>query len=160
MFDMFVEELDHLLDYARRATDDPRRLAETLRNERLRRLTNRFGDSLRWPTGPATTRAVSPTQTSLLRKLSHRAELLGSHPFLDWLRTDRQVSPTQKLQRFVPLWAIDILGYRDFNECVLRYREPRSAAERAINRWTVDLASHGMLYLNDWLTLGLDRLLG
>ncbi|HTV17949.1 MAG TPA: hypothetical protein VMG12_04740, partial [Polyangiaceae bacterium] len=59
-----------------------------------------------------------------------------------------------------PLWGVDIVSYRDFNELVLRYEQPATAAERTINRWSEDLASHGVLYLRDWLTLGLDELLG
>jgi hypothetical protein len=84
---------------------------------------------------------------------------LRRHPFLEWLRHDDSIAPLDKLRRFIALWGVDIVGYRDFNEYVLRYDDAKSNAERHINCWTHDLATHGLLYLQDWNALEMDAFL-
>jgi hypothetical protein len=160
MFDMFVEELDHLYDYSRRVTDSPAALLENLRKEQNERLAARGSDSSRWPAGPKRTVAPSPSQAAVAKVFEDRMRALEDHAFMGWLRSERSVAPIDKLRRFVAMWAVDILGYRDMQTYVLPYRKARSAEERAINRWTKDLASHSILYLADWRALDLDRLLG
>lgn len=159
MFDMFVEEIGHLLSYSRRATEDPRLLVDCLRREHRARLDRPACASPRWPAGPSHEGTASPAQARVHEVFARRMQRLSQHPFLQWLATD-STSPIQKLQRFVALWAVDILGYRDLQTYVLRYPDPKDARHRAINRWTEELASHGVLYLKDWLTLGIDRVLG
>jgi hypothetical protein len=159
MFDMFTEELDHILDYSRRATETPAALAERLDRGYRAEIAARGGGLERWPAGPARDSRVAPSQARVVETFERRKAALAQHPLLTWLGTERSVSPVQKLQRFVALWAIDLLGYRDFNQYVLRYPNPDSAPRRAINRWTEDLASHAGLYLSDWVTLGMDQVL-
>lgn len=101
----------------------------------------------------------SNAQAPLLDFLQERQAQLASHPFLDWLRTAPIVA-AEKLQRFSPLWAIDIAGYPDFNQLALRYENPSNDPERAINSWAQSLANHGIVYLQDWRVLELDRSLG
>ena len=156
MYDMFAEEMGLLLDYSRRLADAPAKVAQDLLDERGAFLSQTDSSSKRWPAGPSRGGRISTTQHSIDQHLRARRERLSFHPFLQWLRRDGDVGPKQKLQRFVPLWAINILGYKDFNRYVLRYSEAGTPAERAINRWTDELASHGALYLRDWLALDLD----
>jgi hypothetical protein len=160
MFDMFTEELDHILDYSRRASETPAALAERLEQGYRAEIAARGGSSQRWPSAPGRDARVAPSQARVMETFERRKTALARHPFIAWLRTEQSVSPVQKLQRFVALWAIDLLGYRDFNQYVLRYPNPDGAAHRAINRWTEDLASHAGLYLSDWITLGMDQVLG
>jgi hypothetical protein len=160
MFDMFTEELDHILDYSRRATETPALLAEHLQRDYRAEIAPRSGSLQRWPAGPARDCRIAPSQARVVETFERRKAALAQHPLLAWLGAERTVPPIQKLQRFVALWAIDLLGYRDFNQYVLRYPNPDSAPRRAINRWAEDLASHAGLYLSDWITLGMDRVLG
>jgi hypothetical protein len=92
--------------------------------------------------------------------LNERRERAASHRFYEWLRDGSVLTPYERLCRFVPLWTMDILGYRDLAKYVFTYPEPRDDAERAINRWAAELAGHSALFLNDWDSLGLDELLG
>lgn len=82
------------------------------------------------------------------------------HPFYAWLRDEEELSAKQKLQRFVPLWAYDILGYADLNRYSLSFPDPATPVERTVNALTRDLQTHNVLYLNDWQALGLDEVLG
>ncbi|HEY6558103.1 MAG TPA: hypothetical protein VI072_12550 [Polyangiaceae bacterium] len=154
MFDMFVEELDCLHDYARRATEHPAELREALAAEREAMLGHPAVDTARESTPDA---GLDVTQAKLLEVFEVRKGRLMAHPFVAWLRDESGPPPAEKLQRFVPLWAIDILGYADFNRYILRYRDPKDEAERAINQWTEQLASRSALYFRDWRALGLDE---
>ncbi len=176
IYDMFVEELDRLRDYSERVSAGPFELRQKLRADFETELgfrtpngnghggnnghTNGRALLARWPSGPSYDRDSDEAESVLQRALNERLEALRRHPFIFWLRADRSVPPVEKLRRFVPLWAIDILGYGDFTRYVLRYPEPKSAEQRAINRWTEELASHKILYLKDWRALGLDDVLG
>ncbi len=92
--------------------------------------------------------------------LRERQEKAASHQLYEWLHDGGGLSAYERLCRFIPLWTMDILGYRDLAKHVFTYPEPRDEAERAINRWAAELASHSALFLNDWDNLGLDELLG
>ena len=97
--------------------------------------------------------------TEMIRHIEERKQRLRAHPFYEWLREDRH-SPAERLRRFVPMWVMDILGYRDLNRYALTYAEPAGAAEHAVNAWASRLSEHSGLFLSDWEALGLDQLLG
>jgi hypothetical protein len=158
VFDSFLRVLDELLDYSRRVTSAPPALMEELRRD--------YDMALKKPLR-ASEAADSEAPGGVLfgahqgfaSLIEQRVQRLRRHPLLHWLREENGMPPREKLQRFVALWGIDIAGYKDFNELVLRYPQPSTADEHRINRWTGDLASHGVLYLQDWQALGLDAAL-
>ncbi len=154
IFQGFEKVLDHLRDHSLHLT------SHTWQGAAGR------GDAAMWARTDLTTdrnplpRAhASAPQASLLDFLQERQAQLARHPFLDWLR-DAPIAPTEKLRRFSPLWAIDIAGYPDFNQLALRYANPSTAPERALNNWAQSLANHGIVYLQEWRALELDRTLG
>lgn len=100
-----------------------------------------------------------PRDTEIIRHINVHKQRLRAHPFYQWVRQD-QHSPTERLQRFVPMWVMDILGYRDLTKYALTYAHPVSAAEHAVNAWAARLSKHSGLFLSDWQALGLDQLLG
>ncbi len=101
---------------------------------------------------------VHPSQRALEAHLQARAAASAAHPFYDWLR-EAPLPALQKLQRFVPLWAFDMLGYRDLNRYVFRYDAPAGDLERSVNAVAANLETHSQLFLQDWLQLGLDDML-
>ena len=157
IFDCFHSLLTQLLSYSERAVTDQRKLQRELEDEYQLALSpprRTARQPARSEDGP-----VHESQRSLVAHLTERKQRLSTHALLDWLRTEDAMPAVQRLQRFVALWGIDIVGYKDFNELVLRYDEPKSAAEKAINRWTAELATHNVLFLQDWKSLRMDRVL-
>ncbi|QSY49016.1 hypothetical protein [Streptomyces griseocarneus] len=110
---------------------------------------------------PRTDGPVHSSQASLEKLLGERRKRSEKHPFYLWLRnrSDR-ISALQALQRFIPMWAMDVMGYRDLNRYALRYAEPAGDLHRTVNAWVDDLTTHNSLYLEDWKQLGLDEILG
>jgi hypothetical protein len=109
---------------------------------------------------PRTDGSVSPAQAPIQALLDERRARTARHPFYHWLSVRRDLSAAQALRRFLPMWAMDIMGYRDLNCYALRYARPGDALARAVNSWTDDLGTHSVLYLHDWVALRLDELLG
>jgi hypothetical protein len=103
---------------------------------------------------------MAPGHAEVRRALDARKQKTAAHPFFAWLRDEQSVNPKEKLQRFIPLWAMDILGYRDLNHYVLRYDKPQTPEELIINRWVEALETHSPLFLNDWDALDMDSVLG
>lgn len=161
VFDNFLKVLDRLLSYAQRAVADAPGLARDLEDEYLLAVTPaaKLGQPAAPSTDCATSAVIATSHVPLLRLLQARKERLRAHPFLAWLRDSDDATDLEKLQRFVGIWGVDIVGYKDFNELVLRYSEPSSLAERHINRWTEELATHNVLYLQDFRALRLDGIL-
>ncbi len=157
VFDRFLRVLDDVHEYGRRAQSYDA-LVRDLEGEFLD-ATAPLRDRSAPPT-PPTAPPPTATQSLLVSRLRRRVAQLERHPLLAWLREDGAVSPRDRLRGFMAIWGIDIAGYRDFNELVLRYPAPSSPLEEAITRWADRLASHGALYLRDWQALGMDRLLG
>jgi len=166
IFELFAEELDQLLDYVQRFTRDPHAVAVALKVERA----SQQVEGWRGPAQPTDLAAArhgavpSVTQRVVTQQLATRVARLQRHRFIRWLADPRQWTDgrtaVEVLRAFAPLWAIDVLGYKDFNRYVLSFAAPRDAEERAINRWAERLASHGVLYLQDWAALDIDRDLG
>jgi hypothetical protein len=158
IFDNFLGVLDELLSYSERAVADYAALQRDIESEYLRALL-----PPRRTDAPVKAKALpqvrASSQLPLLRLLGQRKERLRNHPFLSWLRNDDGTAAVEKFRRFVALWGIDIVGYKDFNEMVLRYPSPRGPAELAINRKTRELATHNVLYLQDWKALRMDKFL-
>jgi hypothetical protein len=161
VFDHFLKVLDQLLVFSQRAVAAHRGLQRSIEEEYLVALASPSDAGRTQPQylSEGIGEAPHPDQVPLLDLLNERQERLRQHPFLTWLKHDVS-PPLEKLRGFTPLWGIDIVGYKDFNEIVLHYAAPTSPAERSINDWADDLAAHGVLYLQDWKALRLDSLLG
>lgn len=110
---------------------------------------------------PVAAGPAHPSQAALRELLEQRERRSVAHPFYSWLanRGDR-ISALQALRRFVPMWAMDVMGYRDLNRYAVRYPEPTGDLQRTVNAWTDDLTTHNSLFLEDWKQLGLDEILG
>jgi hypothetical protein len=163
IFELFEQELDQLLDYAQRVCRDPRAVARTVELERRAQLqrTGAHDDAsaARSPDAPVPEEPATPVS----QRLRVRIARLRQHRLIRWLSSPAASdghTAVEALRALTPLWAIDVLGYKDFNRYVLAFEAPRDAEQRAINRWTERLASHGILYLRDWEELGLDHVLG
>ena len=157
VFTMFCAVLDRLLDYGQRSVDYRKMLLG---------LDGEYLDAV----SPAPHRTAPPpalgvtappalSQLSVLRHLQAKVARLSQHPLLSWLRGTGDVEPRDRLRGFVALWGVDIAGYKDFNELVLRYEDPQTLLEQALNQWTENLATHGSLFLRDWQALGMDEVL-
>jgi hypothetical protein len=103
---------------------------------------------------------VSPAHAPIQELLDARKHRTARHPFYHWLHTRGDLDALQALQRFLPMWAMDIMGYRDLNHYAFRYGRPVTPLEHAVNSWADDLSTHNVLYLHDWVELGLDDVLG
>ncbi|MEU8124842.1 hypothetical protein AB0C21_39540 [Spirillospora sp. NPDC049024] len=150
MIDVFREILDAIHEYALKhaATGTPPRPA-----------TARAAG----PAGliAASDAPVHPTQAPVLRVLRECRTRCVRHPFHTWLgHHGPRISATQVLQRFVPMWAMDVMGYRDFHRYAVGYPEPASELERAVNVWGEELTARNALFVDDWKQLDLDELLG
>ena len=113
------------------------------------------GSPIRWPAYPVS-HTIHSSQTPMVRFLQSRMESLEQHPFLAWLDQTPPSAIKNRFRSFLPLWAIDILTYPDFQHKVLKYFHPRTIEEKTLNRWCHDLSKHAGLFLNDWLALNID----
>ncbi|MDB4990218.1 MAG: hypothetical protein JWN04_5396 [Myxococcaceae bacterium] len=161
VFDNFMLVLTEIHSFAERTTDEERGLTLALDDE-FRCQLERGDTIVADPIVPdaAVLTEVCVTQRALVQHLESRLAGLREHALLSWLRDDESLPARRKLQGFVALWGIDIVGYKDFNELVLRYKQPQCALEREVNQQTDQLATHGALYLRDWQELELDSVLG
>jgi hypothetical protein len=161
VFSRFLQVLDQLLAFSELAVSEPRRLQRELEQDYWTAAATPSDDSNAAPQYlPSISHlCVHPDQEPLVALLDRRMARLHQHAFLAAIERDSR-SPADVLRSFMPVWAIDIVGYKDFAEVVLEYAAPQSVAERAINRWAVDLASHGALYIQDWKALRLDAVVG
>ncbi len=91
--------------------------------------------------------------------LERRKARTARHPFYAWLQAGGPVSPLSRLRRFIPMWVMDIMGYRDLNRYALSFKSPQTPEERAFNGWVQALETHSALFLNDWDALGMDAAL-
>ncbi len=158
MFDIFVEMHDCFLHYAESYVGHraiPRR-------QRSAPISNATPEVAGAAAGHEVERAepMVAYHTDIRRVLLDRKARTAEHPFYAWLREASSVSPKQKLQRFIPMWIGDIMGYRDLNKYAIRYPAVRSGQEAVINEWCDDLETHNILFLNDWDELKMDQALG
>jgi hypothetical protein len=156
MFTLFHDLFSSLLRYARShvaAQQVPRPSATPARP----RDPAATGSGLALPQADA---AVHPTQEPLQHLLEERRKQVARHPFYSWMKETGAAEPLWALRRFVPMWAMEIMGFRDLVWYGLRYPEPAGELEHAVNRWAGDLQTHSALFLDDWRELDLDRLLG
>lgn len=151
MFDLFEQIFDSFLYFANNYVDTntvPRRPAEQARVTQ------------EWTAPPLEIRPRDQRDTEVARRLLQRKAQVAAHPFYGWVREDNGLSAAQKLTRFIPMWVMDILGYRDLNKYAMTYADPQDSAQRAINTWARRLSAHSGLFLSDWDALKLDTLLG
>lgn len=94
----------------------------------------------------------------MLAVIARRRAVIDRHPLYVWMGSD--AVPLEQRFVFAPLFANFILGFRDLNRWFMRYPQPATAYERAINRHTVEDETHSVLFLQDWAELGLDEQLG
>jgi hypothetical protein len=149
MFDIFEGIFDGFLHYAVTYLDTgstPRRPSNPVAADD-------------WIAPPVRIQPRDDRDAEMIRHIEGRKQQLRAHPFYEWLR-EEQLSPAERLRRFVPMWVMDVLGYRDLNRYALTYAEPASAAEYAVNAWAARLSEHSGLFLSDWEALDLDELLG
>jgi hypothetical protein len=160
IFDMFKVENDNLLSYAGRALrEGPRRGREgaALRGGREDR------GSRRSPASETEKRhepRIAPSNEPVQRLLDERRRGAARHALFQWMQDTDGTPAEKKLQRIVPLWTPDVMGYKDLNTYALRYKDPADNRERAINRWVTNLTSHHRLFVRDWTELGMDKILG
>ncbi|MEG2630726.1 MAG: hypothetical protein RSB42_07650 [Comamonas sp.] len=109
---------------------------------------------------PPQAQAIAGRHAEVQRVLESRKAATARHPFYAWLQASGPLPPLRRLQRFVPMWVMDIMGYRDLNRYALRFKTPQQADEVAFNRWVQALETHSELFLNDWDALGMDDALG
>jgi hypothetical protein len=151
IFDVFDRVFDAFLAYAH---DYLEKNAVPRRPNTVRRA------SEEWAAPPLAIRPVDHRDEIVYERLCERKARVAQHPFYAWLRADNGLSARQKLQRFIPMWVIDILGYRDLNRYALPYPLADDPAKEAINLWANRLSAHSDMFMTDWDALGLDDLLG
>lgn len=94
----------------------------------------------------------------VLELIERRKARVSDHPFYQWLRSEDVAWGDRFV--FAPVFVNFIMGFRDMNRWFMRYPEPRSRLERAINVHTREDETHSRLFLEDWRKLGLDQRLG
>ena len=94
----------------------------------------------------------------VLAAIARRRAEIDRHPLYRWMESD--AVPLEQRFVFAPLFANFILGFRDMNRWFLRYPQPQTPYEEAINHHTVEDEKHSALFLDDWVELGLDVMLG
>ncbi|MFT3771401.1 MAG: hypothetical protein QM820_38800 [Minicystis sp.] len=157
MFDLFMEMHDGFLRYAERYVERgafPRRPESAPAKVRSH---SADADGRYEVEGEET---LPPSHAEIMRVLLERKAQTARHPFYAWIHRNNGLSPRQKLQRFIPMWIGDIMGYRELNRYAIRYPTIRSSGEAVINAWCDDLETHNSLFLNDWVGLGMDEALG
>lgn len=101
---------------------------------------------------------IHPDQELLEQHLQNRKKSVAKHPFYEWLHSTK-LPAIKRLQRFIPLWLVDIFGYRDLNKYVFKYSLPKNKLEKSVNAVVRELELHSQLFLNDWIDLNLDEVL-
>ncbi len=94
----------------------------------------------------------------VLAVIARRRTEIDRHPLYRWMDSD--AAPLEQRFVFAPLFANFILGFRDMNRWFMRYPEPQTSYEKAINHHTAEDETHSALFLDDWVELGLDATLG
>ncbi|EOX5202491.1 hypothetical protein ACPSTJ_005142 [Escherichia coli] len=93
-----------------------------------------------------------------IEHINNYLEKISSHEFFKWL-INTSIDPQLKLKSFIPLWIVDIMGYRDINKYVFTYEQPESESEKIINDYALHLSEHSRLFYHDWKSLQLDDML-
>jgi hypothetical protein len=150
VFDMFTVKNDHLLAYARDVTGGGvvHRPAAALRAHPV--AAGRPSPAPSEPVEP------SPDHRPMVERLETRMRRLRSHPFPASI-SGGDGDPVDTALAFLPLWIPDIMGYCDLMTYALPFRDPATAAERALNRRVALLASHHRLFAGDAAALQLDQ---
>ncbi|MGH3874802.1 MAG: hypothetical protein ACRDSR_25415 [Pseudonocardiaceae bacterium] len=151
MFDIFERIFDGFLHYANTYVNTKTVPA---------RPTERTRVTVEWTAPPLEIKPSDQRDIEVAHRLAQRKTQVAAHPFYEWVRAENGLSAAQKLKRFIPMWVMDILGYRDLNKYAMTYPDPKDPAQQAINTWASRLSAHSDLFLADWDALELDRLLG
>jgi hypothetical protein len=152
MFDIFERIFTAFHDYSRtyvetgtvpmRPVGRPRRAEDT------------------WTAPPVVVRPADIRDIEVWNHLNARKARAAAHPFYEWLSANDGIPAMRKLQRFIPMWLMDIFGYRDLNKYAMRYPDAHDDARREINAWAERLSRHSAQFLGDWDALELDDVLG
>ncbi len=151
MFDIFFGMHDCFYAYARNYVERgvvPQRTCAALPPMRSRPVAE-----------PAREQVIAGRNAEVQCVLDRRTERTAAHPFYSGLQASGPLSPLSRLQRFIPMWVMDIMGYRDLNRYALRFKAPLAPNELAFNRWVQALQTHSALFLSDWDALGMDDVL-
>lgn len=153
MFDCFEGIHDCFLEYARSYVE---------KNRFPKRPSSKPRDPSPEPhkEAPSSALPAHPSHAAVFDVLQMRKARAERHPLYTWLREEPSVSPKQKLMRLIPMWIVDILGYRELNVYAIRYPEARSSGAMIVNGVCDDLETHNTLFLADWDALGMDAALG
>ncbi len=151
MFGLFEDVFDGFLTYAQRYVENG---TAPSRPERFVRADRGMPEPF-----DLSARQADARDLRVWRVLEQRRRRATQHPFYTWL-TDVPAAADARLCAFIPMWTMDVLGYRDLAKYAFTYAEPKTDAERAINRWAAELTTHSQLFLNDWDALQLDQRLG
>lgn len=100
----------------------------------------------------------TPQNEGILSYINNYLELISRHAFYEWLKSSK-LDPVIKLKTFIPLWIVDIMGYRDINKYVFPYQHNDSPGEKLISSYVLHLSEHSQLFYNDWKTLELNETL-
>jgi hypothetical protein len=152
VFDMFTVKNDHLLAFARRMTGGERVPSPAAE------LRSRAAAAARAsaPSEPEAAVVIGPGHGAIAQQLRTRTQRLRAHPFPAWI-SGGPGTPADRLEKFLPLWIPDVMGYADLMTYALPFSAPKGPVERALNRRLGLLASHHRLFAEDAAALGLDR---
>ncbi|AUX26490.1 hypothetical protein SOCEGT47_070590 [Sorangium cellulosum] len=94
----------------------------------------------------------------VLLLIEQKKREIAAHPFYRWMASGP--TPLETRFDFAPVIVNFIMAFSDMNRWFMRYPDPSSDLERAINQHTREDETHARLFLEDWRRLGLDRRLG
>lgn len=93
---------------------------------------------------------------SVLRHIMNHRRTFLRNPF--FARLSDETIPMEERLRFLPAMEHYILSFGDLNRYVLRFPEPKTALEIAVNEHAQEDANHWPWYIEDLRTLGYDDL--
>jgi hypothetical protein len=154
IFDMFTVKNDHLLAFAERMTEGESvpGPAAVLRE----RVTAARESAPQKAAQPVEQTPMSADHRAIAEQVRARTQRLHTHPFPAWISRGPG-NPMDRLERFLPLWIPDVMGYADLMTYALPFPEPDGPVERALNRRVGLLASHHRLFAQDAAALQLDE---
>jgi len=107
-----------------------------------------------------TTTAIELNMEYVFAHIERHTVRYQQHPLWAMLKHgDGPESARKKLCAFAPAISHFILAFRDFNDFVVPYENPKTALEFAINNHAIEDSTHFRPFIEDWEKLGGDMLL-